>query len=133
MPEGFIYRYDSAVRDHDVSPEILPLLEELDRRMVDRPWNFPLMKRALVGLLSFLTSAEGRTDANCRAVDLFVTLSMDGNGWPRWGELPKPFEEVVFDIGGQLHDTFGAPEIAENFESLPEQLLERARKLEVDW
>ncbi len=131
MPESFAYRYDSAVRNREVSPELLPLLRELDNRMVDRPWNFVLLKQALVELLSFLVTAEGRTDANCRAADLFVDLSMSDNGWPHWGDLSQPFESIIFDIGGQLHDTFGAPEIAESFQSLPEQLLERAQNLQI--
>jgi hypothetical protein len=32
-------------------------------------------------------------------------------------------------MGEALHDTIGAPEIAENFGCLPEQLLERLRQL----
>jgi len=34
----------------------------------------------------------------------------------------------MFDLGGALHDTITDPEIARNFESLPEQLLERVKQ-----
>ena len=48
-----------------------------------------------------------------------------------WAErnLPNPFHDIFADIAGALHDTVSAPEIAENFESTPEQLLKRAREL----
>lgn len=127
---SFEYRYENAVRDRVVSPEIKPFLRTLDNRMIQRPWNFAFMKDALVELLSFLTTSDGRTDGNCRAVDLFVILS-SGAAWLGLEDLPKPFEALLFDIGGQLSDTFTAPEIAENFQSLPEQLLERAQNLQM--
>jgi hypothetical protein len=34
------------------------------------------------------------------------------------------------DLGGGLHDTITSPRIAEDFRSLPEQILERVRALE---
>ncbi|MCC6547948.1 hypothetical protein IT570_12350, partial [Candidatus Sumerlaeota bacterium] len=50
--------------------------------------------------------------------------------WPEgWGHLPESFGEILNDMGGALHDTVTAPEIAQNFESTPEQLLERVRKI----
>jgi hypothetical protein len=129
-PTSFQSRYESATRNNIVAPEISALLRTLDHSLIVRPWNLPAVRDALVGLLSFLVAEEGRTDGNCRIVDAFVLLSM-GGAWQDLCELPAPFEDLLFDIGGQLHDTFCAPEIAENFKSLPEQLLERARDLNV--
>ncbi len=36
--------------------------------------------------------------------------------------------DVLGDVGGALHDTVKVPEIAENFDSTPEQLLARVRQ-----
>ena len=44
-------------------------------------------------------------------------------------ELPQPFVDILADMSGVLHDTVSAPDITANFESTPEQLLERARRL----
>jgi hypothetical protein len=48
-----------------------------------------------------------------------------------WGEqnLPESFHDVLAMMGEALHDTVQAPETAENFGCLPEQLLERVRHL----
>ena len=48
-----------------------------------------------------------------------------------WTDLPGQFQLILDDMGGCLHDTVSAPEIAENFDSIPEQLLVRVRKVEV--
>ena len=46
--------------------------------------------------------------------------------------LPDPFHDIFADMSGALHDTISAPEIAENFDSTPEQLLKRARDLNTE-
>jgi hypothetical protein len=79
-------------------------------------------------LLEYL-SGRGRTNANCWAVDMFFCLS---EGWERnWTEqdLPDDFHDVLALMGQALHDAVRAPKIAENFDCLPEQLLERVRRL----
>jgi hypothetical protein len=86
------------------------------------------LKVHLVGLLMHLSSPEGRTDENCRAVDSFFCLD---NTWPEEA-LPVDFHDLLADMGGTLHDTVGSPEIAENFDSTAEQLLNRARKLSTE-
>jgi hypothetical protein len=83
------------------------------------------LKAHLVGLLRHLASAEGRTDENCKAVDSFFCLD---DTWSERG-LPADFHDLLADVGGALHDTIGNPDIAQNFESTPEQLLGRARRL----
>jgi hypothetical protein len=44
--------------------------------------------------------------------------------------LPEGYQDLLGDIGGGLHDTVSAPDVAENFESTPEQLLERLERLD---
>ena len=53
-------------------------------------------------------------------------------GWARdWVDqnLPDDFHDVFALMSEALHDTVKAPRIAENFDCLPEQLLERVRRL----
>lgn len=124
---GFEDIYSRAVaRRQDVSPELKPLLHRFYEVACARPLNPVALKGVLVGLLEFLATPEGRTNSNCWAVDLFC-MSDD---WERdWGELPQEFIDILTDMAGALHDTVKAPDIARNFDSTPEQLLERARKL----
>ena len=83
------------------------------------------LKQSLIGLLEYLSSYNGRTDANCNAVDSFFMLD------DLWVErnLPDSFHSIFADMSGALHDTVTAPDVAENFDSTPEQLLKRVREL----
>lgn len=95
------------------------------------PVNLADLKRSLMELLRYL-SEEGRTNANCWAADLFFCSHDDL--WERaWFEqnLPDGFHEVMAMMGEALHDTVTTPDIAENFGCLPEQLLERVKRLEL--
>jgi hypothetical protein len=119
----------SAMRDGEtVSAELRPLLEAVYGQVLTEPLNGVMLKRSLVELLAFL-DGEGRSNANCWAVDLFFARSQ---GWERdWAEvnLPENFHDVLAMMGEALHDTMHAPDIARNFCCLPEQLLERVRNL----
>lgn len=109
------------------SVQLKPLLKNFYEEMIHRPLNIFSLKQRMVELLTFLTTPEGRTNANCWTVDLFIVINDD---WEReWSDIPEFLYDIVFDMGGQLHDTFNSPEIAKKFESLPEQLLERAKNL----
>jgi hypothetical protein len=95
------------------------------------PTDLAGLKSSLEELLQFLKS-DGRTNANCWAVDLFFALS---EGWERdWVDqnLPEEFHDVLSLMGQALHDTVRTPAIAENFDCLPEQLLERVKRLRAD-
>ena len=70
----------------------------------------------------FLASSEGRTNANCWAADVFFCLGDDG-GEVSWDHVPAPIADVLANMRGALHDTVQAPEVANNFDSIPEQLL----------
>jgi hypothetical protein len=86
-----------------------------------------LLKESLINLMSFLSSDKHRTYKNCKAVDLFFTIDDHWN--VRWDNLPEEYKLILDDIGGCLHDTMSNPNIAENFESTPERLLERIKQL----
>ena len=111
-----------------VSPELQPLLRRVYSEVLRTPTNLLALKESLTGLLEYL-GAAGRTSANCWAVDMFFCRS---EGWERyWTEqnLPDDFHDVLALMGEALHDTVRTPEIAENFDCLPEQLLDRVRRL----
>jgi hypothetical protein len=107
--------------DDALRPLLLRLHEEFQRASLE----LPALRVAIIAVLEFLASPSGRTDANCRAVDSFL---MHDEAWDG-DRLPQPFVDVLVDMAGALHDTVTAPDIAANFESTPEQLLNRARRL----
>jgi hypothetical protein len=112
-----------------VSSELRPLLQKVYSDVLTVPTNLPALKNSLAGLCEYLSGA-GRTNSNCWAVDLFFCLS---EAWERdWTEedLPDDFHDVLSLMGQALHDTVRTPKIAENFDCLPEQLLERVRRLQ---
>ena len=85
--------------------------------------NLDAIKSALVELLVYLTSPEGRTSESCATTDTFFKLH--NNYGFNWFHLPKELQLIMEDIGGQLHSTLEHPDTATNFESTPEQLLTR--------
>ena len=113
-----------------ISNALPPLLEDAFDELSQVPPNLSAIRSTLERLLAFLSSPAGRTPANYIEVDRYFLVRDD---WPvSWDHLPESYALVLGDIGGQLHDTFDAPEIADNFESLPEQLLARVRLLPTD-
>jgi hypothetical protein len=119
---------DHAKDGEPVSSELRPLLRKVYSDVLAAPADLPALKNSLTVLLEYLSGA-GRTNANCWAVDLFFCSS---EGWEQdWTEqnLPDDFHDVLSLMGQALHDTVQSPNIADNFDCLPEQLLERARRL----
>jgi hypothetical protein len=111
-----------------VSTELRLLLRRVYSEVLTAPVDLTVLKESLTALLEYL-SGQGRTNANCWAVDMFFCLS---EGWERdWTEqqLPDDFHDVLALMGQALHDTVRTPKIAENFDCLPEQLLARVRRL----
>jgi hypothetical protein len=106
------------------------LIESVRRSLAVTPADLSSVKNALHALVSFLAGPQGRTDPNCKKTDLYFTLH-DEHGF-NWEHLPEPYQLILDDIGGQLHDTLGASTIAENFESTPEQLLVRIERLQTN-
>jgi len=113
-----------------VSPQLQPLLRQVYIDVLAQPADLAALRTSLAALLEYL-SADGRTNANCWAVDLFF---MSCDGWERdWTEqnLPEDFHDVLSLMGDALHDTVKSPGIAGNFDCLPEQLLERVSRLQL--
>ncbi len=90
--------------------------------------DFATLKHSLIELFEYLSSEKGRTDKNCCAIDSFF---MHDELWVE-RNLPDPFHDFFADIAVALHDTVSAPEIANYFDSTPEQLLKRARELSTE-
>ena len=117
----------SHVGEEVVSPALSPLLAAVYAEVQRSEPNLSRLKAALSALLCFLRSSEGRTNANCVAADSFFA---NNDRWSRdWDHLPGAFQDVLALLGDALHDTVSAPEIAENFENTPEQLLDRVARL----
>jgi hypothetical protein len=113
-----------------VSADLRPLLERAYIDVLSSPTDLTALKKSVEELLEFL-SGRGRTNANCGVVDLFFCHS---NGWERdWTDqtLPEGFHDVFAKMGEALHDTVRCPAIAQNFDCLPEQLLEEVRNLKI--
>ena len=117
----------SHVGDEEVSPALPPLLTAVYAEVQRCEPDLSCLKARLSALLRFLQSSEGRTNANCVAADSFFA---NNDRWSReWEHLPEGFQDVFALLGDALHDTVSAPEIAENFENTPEQLLDRVARL----
>lgn len=111
-----------------VSAELAPLIRAVYAEVVRHETDLAELHRSLKALLSFLASAAGRTHANCVATDSFFMLN---DRWERgWEHLADAYQDVLGLLGEALHDTIAAPEIAENFDNTPEQLLTRLQRIE---
>lgn len=120
---GFERVWQTAARFRSVSPQLHDLLRAC--YFAAAPSTLRELRRALEGLFEFLASGEGRTDANCSVTDRFF-----GTPWEDdWNRLPAAWVNILEDVAGTLHDAIHAPAIARTFESTPEQLLERVRRL----
>ena len=125
--QGFDQVWLSATQFRKPSAQLRPLLWSVYDRIVEPSTDFADIRSTLEELLVYLSSSSGRTDANCCVTDRFFSLVAE---WEKgWSHLPLPLSGVLDDMGGTLHETIYAPQIAGNFQSLPEQLLERVRAI----
>jgi len=115
--------WNSAVRFRRVSHGLKTLVYSVVEEARGEPADLRALRLALDRLLVFLSGPNGRTDANCCTVDRFFA-NFEG----QWDHLPPSVASVLEDLSGTLHDSIYAPHIAANFESLPEQLLNRLRR-----
>lgn len=112
----------------EASAELKSLLKHFYEALLKKPYDLGEVKTATIAVLEFLVSPQGHTDANCRGVDLFICLDDD---WENdWSDLPEDYRDIIADMGHFLHDAVTSPNIAKDFGSLPEQLLERAKQLQ---
>lgn len=109
----------------EVDNALRPLLARLHDELRRLPIELATLKSAIRDVLQFLATPAGRTDANCSAVNSFL---LHNDFWDD-GRLPPDYLEIIADMGGTLHDTITAPDIASNFDSTPEQLLARTQNL----
>ncbi|HVE69734.1 MAG TPA: hypothetical protein VNI54_00090 [Thermoanaerobaculia bacterium] len=107
----------ASVRFRRTSRELEPLLRDVHAAFGDDT----ALKAALERVLVFLTTPDGRTDANCDVTDHFIAATEDA--WRGSSLAP-----ILEDMGGTLHDAIHAPNVARTFEATPEQLLERLRR-----
>jgi len=82
---------------------------------------------AITNLLEWLNQPENNNDLNCKQVDNYIANKVIANR--SYETLPSDIKNILFDMGGALNDTHTFPEIATNFESTPQQLLERLRNM----
>ena len=113
IPQAALERADTILQ---------PLMRSVRAALVASPLDIAAVRASLVALFEYLISPDGRTDANCCAVDSFFCLDDD----LPLERLPESMQDV-FSHMDALHDTITSHEIAENFGSTPEQLLERVR------
>jgi hypothetical protein len=108
------------------SRELPPLIRALHDAVNSSDVSESETRNALEALLLFLSSPAGRTDANCCATDAFFSaVNIEG----QLERVPPSLRSIVSDLSGALHDAIYAPQIARTFDSLPEQLLERIRRV----
>lgn len=112
---GTLWR--SSVRFRRASRELEPLLHAVYDAFGG---DDEVLATAVERVLVFLTTAAGRTDANCDVTDHFISATEE-----LW--TASSLRPILDDMGGTLHDAIHAPNIARTFEATPEQLLERLR------
>lgn len=118
--------YEQASKDDCGLPS--PELKELLRRFYETVSTDPVDESALKGslkeLLRYLTTSNGRTDANCWSVDLFAMGVLDHYDLP-----DNDLYDVIRYMGEALHDTVAYPQMAHDYGCTPEQLLDRLNNL----
>lgn len=123
-PHTFDDLWSASVRYRHVSRELEHLLREVHEKIVSE--DVAGLRASLETLLEFLSSANGRTDANCSVTYRFFTASEN-----EWREFPADLRAILEDMSGTIQESIYAPVIAQTFESTPEQLLERVRAVRV--
>lgn len=102
-------------------------LHQLKQIIMADEFSLENFKKVAEEILIWLN--ENNTDENCRKVDIYFSTQVE-LGEKAKKMLPEVVQGIIFDLGSSLHDTHSSPDIANNFESTPEQLLERVRSLQ---
>lgn len=114
-----------GIHPGDSADELEHLVHEVYVGIIHRPVGLGSLKQAMVALLSYLESPQGRTNFNCTVVNNFFCIR---DQWEsEWVHLPIEIRCILEAMGGELHDTISSPDIARNFEATPEQLLAKVR------
>ena len=117
--DNILIKADDIVKD---------IVDQIISTLSENEVNLPKLKNQMCLLLEHLTTEEGRTDINCKAVDYYF---MNNDLWAE-KELPDELHDIFADISGALHDTISSPEVAKNFDSTPEQLLDRLKRVRIE-
>jgi len=102
------------------------LLEQLKHVCSESNISEERIKSAIAAILLWLNDSDNNTDENCRRISIFIVTQVSNNVYER---LPQDIQEVLFDMGAALYDTHTATQVAENFSSTPQQLLDRIKKM----
>ena len=102
------------------------LLDNWANAFSNEPTDITSLIIATRDLVSFLCIYENNTDVNCRKVNDFVFFKILGKDILA---IPEDLKGIIIDMGQNLHDTHTYPDIAENFESTPYQLLKRIESM----
>ncbi len=103
------------------------LLEELQRSCAKSDLSREELKSSIKKVLLWINEPSNNTDANCHMIDHFIASDIVSS--KNWDNLPADLQDILFDMGGTLHDTYDDAVIAENFKSTPQQLLDRLNRL----
>ncbi len=118
----------TEVNGEPVSRLLEPLLAAIRTEFLRDSLDQAAVAAAIVPLLEYLDTPEGRTNANLIATsDYFGDYDWDPELWP--GDLPEPIDDLLFDIRGPMIDSIKHPGQAEGFDATPEQLLGRVRMM----
>lgn len=98
------------------------LLASWEKALNRVPIDVPNLIRETKAVLSFLCVPKNNTNENCRKVDAFVCLLISEVDL---SSLNQDIRTIIIDMGMNLHDTHANPEVADNFQSTPCQLLRR--------
>lgn len=107
--------------------ELNKLLDQLKDKTLSPNISKEQVLSILEQILEWLNDPLNNTDDNCKKIDYFVAYEIVPQ--KEFELIPDDLRGILFDLGATLSDTHTAPEVAENFESTPEQLLKRVRKL----
>jgi hypothetical protein len=109
------------------NPILVNLLDQLRLAILATEFSRTDLVSAMENLLLWLNRSENNTDSNCKQIDYFISTEIISEKY--FKKLPEDIQNILFDMGATLHDTHTSPEIAENFESTPAQLLVRVQNL----
>ena len=109
------------------SRELSELLVQLKLTALAPDFSKDSLIFALESLLLWLNNSQNNTDSNCKEIDYFISFEILPE--KRFEDIPENIRNILFDMGATLHDAHTSPELARNFESMPNQLLNRLRGL----
>ena len=116
------------------SPVVIELAEAVMLESTAEAVSLTAVRASMIALAEFLTTVTGRTHTNCvtvaRLIDRVERWRRVNRNRARWQDLPEEYQDLLRSFGC-LELTFADPELAEQMETTPEQLVTAARALRV--